>query len=71
MVGRKSATDKGYPAYSKSMKSLNVTWAPASLDKFLSEPTKMAPGTAMPINVPSAQDRKNVIAYLASLKKTS
>jgi cytochrome c len=71
VVGRKSGSEAGFPAYSRSLKSLNVTWQPASLDRFLSDPNKLAPGTAMPINVANAQDRKNVIAYLASLKKAS
>lgn len=71
VVGRKSGSEPGFPAYSRSLKSLNVTWSPSSLDKFLTDPNKMASGTAMPIAMTNAQERRNVIAYLSSLKKPS
>ena len=71
VVGRKAGSEPGFPAYTKALKTLNVTWAPTSLDKFLAAPTAMAPGTAMPIALPNPQERHNVVAYLASLKKGS
>jgi cytochrome c2 len=69
VIGRKAGSEPGFPAYTKSLKGSNITWGAASLDKFLSGPTTLVPGTAMPISLSSAQDRRNVIAYLASLKK--
>ena len=69
VVGRKAASDTGYPAYSKALKASGLTWKPASLDKFLSGPAKLVPGTNMPITLAAPTDRQNVIAYLATLKK--
>ena len=68
VVGRKSAAEPGFN-YTKALKGLNVTWTRTNLDKFLSGPGKMAPGTAMPISVAKEADRADVIAYLATLKK--
>lgn len=68
VVGRKSATAPGF-SYSDAVKKLNVTWDDATLDKWLTNPAAMAPGTRMVFpGLPNAQDRANVIAYLATLK---
>jgi cytochrome c len=68
VVGRKAASDPGFPAYTRQLKASGLTWTPANLEKFLSGPATLVPGTAMPIALASPQDRQNVIAYLASLK---
>lgn len=65
VVGRRSATAPGF-TYSAALRRLNVAWTPANIDRWLSNPTAMAPGTAMGISVPSAQDRADIIAYLAT-----
>jgi cytochrome c len=68
VVGRKAAGDAAFPAYTKALKASGLTWTSATLDTFLSGPTKLVPGTAMPITLAKPLDRANVIAYLASLK---
>ncbi len=68
VVGRKAASDPGFPAYTKALKASGLTWTEETLEHFLANPQKMAPGTAMPISVPSEADRHDVISYLASLK---
>lgn len=68
VVGRKAASDPGFPAYTKALKASGVAWTEATLDQFLTGPQKMVPGTAMPISIASPIDRHHVIAYLASLK---
>ena len=68
VVKRKAASEPGYPGYSRALKASGLTWTKANLDAFLSGPAKLIPGTAMPITVNQAQDRANVISYLASLK---
>jgi hypothetical protein len=45
-----------------------LAWDAATLDRFLTDPAKAVPGTAMPIPLPDASLRANVIAYLAALK---
>ena len=67
VVGRKSGAVDGY-SYSPAMKSANITWDDATLDKFLAGPASFVHGTKMFINVPSSADRQNVIAYLDTLK---
>jgi cytochrome c len=67
VVGRKSGTAAGYN-YSPAMRSANITWDDATLDKFLASPAGLVHGTKMFISVPNSTDRQNVIAYLATLK---
>ena len=52
--------------YSRALKAFNRTWTPAELDRFLTNPSGLVPGTAMPLVVPGAKDRADLIAYLAS-----
>jgi cytochrome c2 len=42
-----------------------------ALDRFLAAPGKDVPGTAMPISTPSANDRADLIAYLATATVTA
>lgn len=67
VVGRKAATAPDFP-YTDALKTSGLTWTPANLDTFLTAPTKLVPGTAMPIEVPEARDRADLIAFLASHK---
>jgi cytochrome c len=67
VVGRKSGTVAGY-SYSAAMKSANITWDDATLDKFLAGPAGFVHGTKMFLSLPSSTDRQNVIAYLDTLK---
>ena len=63
VYGRKAGTAPGY-AYSDALKSSKLVWDEASLDRWLSDPEKVAPGQRMGINVPDAKDRADLIAYL-------
>ncbi len=65
VVGRTSATAPGV-IYSKALQGAHLTWTPEQLDKFLADPAAAVPGTAMPMSVPDAKDRADLIAYLAS-----
>ena len=68
VVGRKSGSVAGYN-YSPALKSANITWDEAELDKFLKSPTSDVHGTKMVISVPDAEHRQNIIAYIATLKQ--
>lgn len=63
VYGRKSASVPDFH-YSDALKRLHVTWNAATLDRWLQNPTAMAPGTAMGFRLASAQERADVIAYL-------
>ena len=54
--------------YTKAMVESGLTWDSATLDRFLTSPITAVPGTTMPIPVPKAADRLDVIAYLSTLK---
>lgn len=67
---RKAATAKGYTRYSRAMKKSGLTWDAKTLDKYLKDPRKVVPGTHMTFpGLRREKDRRNVIAYLESLKK--
>jgi len=68
VVGRPSGTAPGF-AYSPAMKGAGVTWTPENIDKYLSDPKAMVPGNKMAFpGLKNEQDRRNVIAYLSTLK---
>lgn len=68
MVGRKAASLPGY-AYSEPLKNAGLTWDEATLDKWLTAPMTMVPGTKMVFpGITDPARRKAVIDYLATLK---
>ncbi|MBB4291501.1 cytochrome c [Rhizobium leguminosarum] len=54
--------------YSDAMKQSGVTWDAASLDQFIAGPSKLIKGTRMTVSVPNAQQRGDIVSYLATLK---
>jgi cytochrome c len=67
IVGRKSAAAQFN--YSPAMKNANVTWTRANLDRYLSGPTRMVPGTRMVITVSDPVQRAAILDYLQGAKK--
>ena len=67
IVGRKAASS-AFANYSPALKGSGLVWNEANLDRFLTAPTKLVPGTRMVIAVPDAARRAAVIAYLKGLK---
>jgi len=64
VFGRKAGTLAGYN-YTDAMKNSGFTWDEATLDKYLTNPRKVVPGTRMVfVGLPKEQDRLDVIAYL-------
>src|ERR1700739_4397350 len=63
VVGRKAGSSPGFP-YTPALKSSGLVWTQANLDQFLTDPSKMVPGTAMPISLPDTKTRQDVAAYL-------
>ena len=64
VVGRKAGTVDGY-SYTDAMKNSGFTWDEATLNKYLTNPRKMVPGTRMIfVGLPKEPDRLDVIAYL-------
>jgi len=67
VVGRKAGTVPDY-AYSAALKASGVIWDEANLERWLTNPAAMVPGTKMYFLLKDAKDRTDVIAYLAELK---
>src|SRR6185369_16933715 len=67
VLGRKSGSEAGFN-YSAALKAANIIWDEKTLDQFLQNPVGDVHGTKMFANLPSGEDRQNVIAYLKTLK---
>lgn len=67
VMGRKAGSSPHFN-YTQALKDYGSVWNPATLDHFLTDPMKAVPGTAMPIPIPDARIRADLIAYLATLK---
>jgi len=67
VVGRKAGAAPGFD-YTPALKGSGLTWTPANLDRWLTGPEKVVPGTAMVTLVPDAAERRDLIAYLETLK---
>lgn len=65
VVGRKAGTS-AFSNYSPALKASGVTWTKVNLDKFLTAPTRMVPGTRMVITVSNPAQRTALIAFLAT-----
>jgi len=64
VVGRPSGSLPGYQ-YSAAMQKAHLVWDAATLDRWLTSPNALVPGTAMAFaGLPSEADRQAVIAYL-------
>eukprot|EP00992_Anisonema_acinus_P015617 TRINITY_DN9816_c0_g1_i2.p1 TRINITY_DN9816_c0_g1~~TRINITY_DN9816_c0_g1_i2.p1 ORF type:complete len:102 (+),score=23.83 TRINITY_DN9816_c0_g1_i2:63-368(+) len=67
IVGRSAGTVKGF-SYSAANKNSACTWDEETLFKYLENPKKFMPGTKMSFaGVKSAKDRKDIIAYMATI----
>jgi cytochrome c len=68
VVGRKSASLANY-SYSDAMKKFDHTWTPQTLDRYLTDPRGVVPGTKMIFpGIKDQTERENLIAYLETLK---
>lgn len=68
VVGRKAGTVPGYD-YSPDLKTSGIVWTEENLDKWLTGPQAMVPETKMFFDVPDAQDRADIIAFLKEQAK--
>jgi len=67
VVGRKAGSLKDY-AYSPALKGSGLTWDEANLDRWLTNPSALVPGTKMFFKIDDAQSRADLIAYLRQQK---
>ena len=67
VVGRKAASGSRF-GYSNALRSSGIVWNAATLDAFLAAPAKLVPGTTMVVAIPGVTDRRDLIAYLSTLR---
>lgn len=64
VVGRKSGAVAGF-RYSAAFAKAGIVWNEGNLDKWLTRPASLVPGTSMVFaGLPKPEDRANVIAYM-------
>ena len=64
VIGRASASEADFN-YSDAMKNAHLTWDPETLDKYLTKPKEVVPGTKMTFpGLPKEKDRADLITYL-------
>ena len=65
---RKAGSLAGYD-YSPAMKKAKHSWNAATLDRWLTSPQRMVPGTKMPfVGISDPATRKAVVDYLLTLR---
>lgn len=67
VVGRRAGSVSDY-AYSAALKHSGLTWDEKTLNRWLINPTGLVPGTKMFFQIPDAQVRADIIAYLKTLQ---
>ncbi|MEO1001010.1 MAG: cytochrome c family protein [Pseudomonadota bacterium] len=68
VVGRDIAAADGF-GYSDALTGAEGAWDPETLSAFIEDPRGWAPGTRMAYNgMPDAEDRANLIAYIATFQ---
>jgi cytochrome c len=67
VVGRRAGSVEDY-SYSTALKSSGLTWDEPTLDRWLTNPSALVPGTKMFFKIDDPQTRADIIAYLKDLK---
>jgi cytochrome c len=67
VFGRKAGSVKSY-SYSDALSRSKVVWSRDTLTAWLTNPEALIPGQRMGYSMDNAQDRDDVVAYLATLK---
>ena len=67
VFGRRAGTVAGY-AYSGGLARADLAWTADNLDRWLTDPKAFVASARMPVRVPEAKDRRDLIAYLETLR---
>ena len=71
LFGRRAGSVPGF-AYSDAMRRSRIIWSDATLERFIADPLKAVPGTAMGYaGVKDARERADLIAYLRAANRTA
>lgn len=69
VMGRRAASGGNF-SYTKALADSGLTWDAATLDRYIANPIAAVPGTNMVIPVPKPEDRRDLIAFLATTRPT-
>jgi cytochrome c len=65
---RRAGTAEKFSRYSDALKHADIEWGEPTLDKWLSDPAALVPGTSMTFpGLKESKDRQDVIAYLRAV----
>jgi cytochrome c len=67
VVGRRAGSVADY-SYSTALKNSGLTWDESMLDRWLTNPSALVPGTKMYFKVDDPKARADIIAYLKELR---
>ena len=67
VVGRRVGSLPGYK-YSAELAASRLRWTPQTLNKWLADPEELVAGQRMGFSIEDAQERGDLIAYLATLR---
>ena len=67
VTGRKAGSLPGF-GYSAALSKAGFHWDDARLNRYLTDPQALVPGTSMPAKVADAGQRRDIIAYLHTLR---
>lgn len=67
IVGRPVASHEGFNKYMPALKAFGGEWTYERLDAFLENSAELVPGTGMAQRFPKAEQRAELLAYLATL----
>jgi cytochrome c len=67
VVGRRAGSVEDY-SYSAALKASGLTWDEATLERWLTNPSALVPGTKMFFKIDDPQSRADIIAYLKEQK---
>lgn len=68
VVGRRAGALKDFD-YSPALRASKILWTRAMLKAWLTDPEALIPGQGMDYQLDDTQDREDVVAYLATLKR--
>ena len=69
VVGRKAASVAGFE-YSEGLQKSGIVWNEATIDKFITAPKKLFPGTRMELpGVEDVETRRLIIRFLGGLSQ--
>ncbi len=66
VYGRAAASTKSFQ-YSGALSKSKIVWTDETLDRWLADPEKLVPNNDMSFHVESADERREIIAYLKQI----